>query len=252
METDVLTDRVWNKYLTGRDQAVFSQSGFGARAGFGERPALLVIDVNYAFCDEGPRPILESMKRWPSSCGEYAWNAMPFLERVIGGCRSKGVPIIYTTGSFRDDGWDAGSWRWKFAGLDTATRDSEKSLDGNKIVLQIAPHAKDIVLEKQKPSAFFGTNLASYLTLLRCDSVIVIGTTTSGCVRATVTDAFSLNYRVTVVEEACFDRSEASHAVNLLDMHAKYADVVGVGEALEFISNLPAQMYDLPQGRPMD
>ena len=84
----------------------------------------------------------------------------------------------------------------------------------------IAPGPQDIVLKKQKPSGFFGTNLPSYLTLLGCDSVIVVGTTTSGCVRATVVDAFSLNYRVIVAEEGCFDRSEASHAVSLCDMHA--------------------------------
>ncbi len=79
---------------------------------------------------------------------------------------------------------------------------------------------------KQKPSGFFGTNMASYLTLLGCDSVIVTGTTTSGCVRATVLDAFSLNYRIALAEEGCFDRSQASHAINLCDMNAKYADVV--------------------------
>jgi nicotinamidase-related amidase len=79
----------------------------------------------------------------------------------------------------------------------------------------IAPGPREIVIKKQKPSGFFGTNLASYLTLLGCDSVIVVGTTTSGCVRATAVDAFSLNYRVTLAEEGCFDRSEASHAVSL-------------------------------------
>ena len=68
----------------------------------------------------------------------------------------------------------------------------------------IAPGPRDIVIKKHKPSGFFGTNLASYLTLLGCDSVIVVGTTTSGCVRATVVDAFSLNYRVILAEEGCF------------------------------------------------
>ena len=110
----------------------------------------------------------------------------------------------------------------------------------------IAPGPKDIVIKKQKPSGFFGTNLASYLTLLGCDSVIVVGTTTSGCVRATVVDAFSLNYRVILAEEGCFDRSEASHAVSLCDMHAKYADVVPTAEVLEFIDTLPSGQYDLP------
>ena len=76
--------------------------------------------------------------------------------------------------------------------------------------------------------------MTSYLTLLGCDSVIVTGTTTSGCVRATVLDAFSLNYRISLAEEGCFDRSQASHAINLCDMNAKYADVVKTSEVLEF------------------
>src|SRR5204863_8116530 len=90
---------------------------------------------------------------------------------------------------------------------------NDPPLNGNGIVAPIAPSPKDIVIRKQKPSGFFGSNLASFLTLLGCDSIIVTGTTTSGCVRATVVDAFSLNYRVILAEEGCFDRSEASHAV---------------------------------------
>jgi maleamate amidohydrolase len=112
----------------------------------------------------------------------------------------------------------------------------------------IAPGARDIVIKKQKPSGFFGTNLASYFTLLGCDSVIVVGTTTSGCVRATVVDAFSLNYRVVLAEEGCFDRSEASHAVGLCDMHAKYADVMPISEILSYIDQLAIDLFDLPTG----
>jgi len=123
-------------------------------------------------------------------------------------------------------------------------------IDGNEIVAMIAPGPRDIVIKKQKPSGFFGTNLASYLTLLGCDSVIVVGTTTSGCVRATVVDGFSLNYRVIVAEEGCFDRSEASHAVSLCDMHAKYADVVPLAEVLSYFDRLPGGLFDLPTGSP--
>jgi nicotinamidase-related amidase len=112
----------------------------------------------------------------------------------------------------------------------------------------IAPGPRDIVIKKQKPSGFFGSNLASYLTLLGADSVVVVGTTTSGCVRATVVDPFSLNYRVILAEEGCFDRSEASHAVSLCDMHAKYADVVATAEVLAYFDRLPVGLFDLPAG----
>jgi maleamate amidohydrolase len=103
------------------------------------------------------------------------------------------------------------------------------------------------VVLKQKPSGFFGTNMTSYLTLLGCDSLIVTGTTTSGCVRATVLDAFSLNYRIALAEEGCFDRSQASHAINLCDMNAKYADVVKTSEILAYLETLPIGMFDLPK-----
>ncbi len=84
--------------------------------------------------------------------------------------------------------------------------------------------------------------------MLGCDSVIIVGTTTSGCLRATAVDAFSLNYRVILAEEGCFDRSEASHAVSLCDMHAKYADVVPTAEILSYFNQLPANLFDLPPG----
>jgi maleamate amidohydrolase len=241
-----MSERVWDKFLTERDKAVFAAGGFGARAGFGKRPALLVVDVNWAFCGERPEPILESITRWRTSCGEESWVALDYIKRLIEAARAKGLPVIYTTGERRPDNWDAGSWRWKSSRGEEPTRSNSR--DGNEIVAMIAPGPKDIVIKKQKPSGFFGTNLASYLTLLGCDSVIVVGTTTSGCVRATVVDAFSLNYRVILAEEGCFDRSQASHALSLCDMHAKYADVVSTAEILAYFDQLPGDLFELPTG----
>jgi nicotinamidase-related amidase len=243
-----MKERIWDQFLTERDKAVFAAGSFGARAGFGKRPALLVIDVNWAFCGEGPEPILESIKHWRTSCGEEAWVALEYLKSLTEAARTKGLPVIYTTGERRADNWDAGSWRWKSTRGDEASGSVHDDIDGNEIVTMIAPGPRDIVIKKQKPSGFFGTNLASYLTLLGCDSVIVVGTTASGCVRATVVDAFSLNYRVTLAEEGCFDRSEASHAVSLCDMHAKYADVVSTAEILSYIDQLAVDFFDLPTG----
>jgi maleamate amidohydrolase len=246
-----MSEPIWNRYLTERDRAVFEASGYGARGGFGKRPALLIIDVNWAFCGDKPEPILESIKRWRNSCGEDAWLALPYIKSLIEKCRQKGVPVIYTTGVRRSDNWDGGSWLWKNARGREDQRSRSSNLDGNEIVTPIAPGPQDIVVYKQKPSGFFGSNLASYLTLLGCDSVIVTGTTTSGCVRATVLDAFSLNYRVALAEEGCFDRSQASHAINLCDMNAKYADVVKTAEALAFLDSLPEGIFDLPKGAPV-
>src|SRR5213082_1068344 len=86
----MMNERVWDKFLTERDRAVFAAGGFGARAGFGKRPALLVIDVNWAFCGERPESILESIKRWRTSCGEEAWAALEYIRFLIEAARAKG------------------------------------------------------------------------------------------------------------------------------------------------------------------
>jgi len=242
-----MSEPVWNKFLTERDKQVFAASGFAARQGFGKRPVVMVVDVNYAFCGDRPEPILESIKRWSASCGEDAWKGIKAIKALLGAARAKGLPVIYSTGTRRDDDWDRGSWTWK------SSRSGERpktpaGLDGNTIVPDIAPQPQDIVIAKQKPSVFHGTPLASFLVLLGADSLIVTGTTTSGCVRATVVDAFSSNYRVSIVEEGCFDRSEASHAISLCDMDAKYADVVKLSETLAYIETLPKGSFELPRG----
>ncbi|MEJ1158417.1 isochorismatase family protein [Prosthecomicrobium sp. N25] len=240
--------RIWDQFLTERDKAVLAAAGYGALGAWGERPALIVVDVNYAFCGDKPEPILESIKKWRTSCGEDAWEAIPVLQRLIDLCRAKGIPVIYTTGIRRPDGWNGGSWLWKSKRGGERPKVDATGLDGNTIVDEIAPGPRDIVVRKEKPSGFFGTPLGSYLQILGCDSVIVTGTTTSGCVRATVIDAFSQNFRVTVVEDGCFDRSQASHAINLCDMNAKYANVLDSETVLAHLRELPQGMFDLPSG----
>ena len=245
-----MVERIWDRYLTERDKEVFRVSGYGATGGFGKRPALLVIDVTYNFTGDVSEPILESLERWRNSCGEEAWAAIPVIKRLQDTAHAKGIPVIYTNWAPRGDNWDLGSWTWKNTRVEERERTRGTNIDGDTIVNEIAPQAQDIVVYKLKPSGFYGTNMRSFLTLLQADSVIVTGTTTSGCVRATVIDAFSDNYRVAVVEDGCFDRSQASHAINLCDMHAKYADVVGSDEVIRYIDSLPEGLFDLPEGVP--
>ena len=130
-----MSEPIWNQFLTERDKAVFGTSGYGARQGFGKRPALLIIDVNYAFCDERSMPILESIKRWRNSCGEDAWVAMPYLKSLIDKARDKGIPVIYTTGVRREDNWDSGSWSWKNSrSAEDNVHKPQTNIDGNEIV----------------------------------------------------------------------------------------------------------------------
>ena len=237
---------VWTRFLTERDKQVFAAGGFGARQGYGKRPAVIVVDVNYHFCGDRPAPILESIKRWRASCGEEAWQGIAAIRKLLAAARERGLPVIYTTGARRDDGWDAGSWAWKNPRTNEKPTTEHGGLDGNTIVREIEPQPRDIVIPKHKPSAFFGTPLLSFLVHLGVDSLLLAGTTTSGCVRATAVDAFSNNYRVAVVEECCFDRAQASHALSLCDLHAKYADIVGLDDAVQFVKSLDAGMFELP------
>jgi len=234
---------VWDQFLTERDKQVFTGAGYGKPAGFGQRPVVLVVDVNYAFVGDRPEPILDSVKRWRNSCGEEGWQAMEHIRTLLDAARLRGVPVFYSTGMDpRPDGWDSGRWADK-----NARRSEDVSANaalGNTIPPQIAPQPEDIVIRKSKPSVFFGTLLAAYLVDLQADSIIACGTTTGGCVRATILDGFSYNYRMSVVEECTFDRGQASHAINLFDMHQKYADVVPLAETLEFLRSLPEGLFD--------
>src|SRR5262249_51145137 len=136
-----MSEPIWNQFLTERDKAVFATSGYGARQGFSKRPALIVIDVNYAFCGDKPEPILESIKRWRNCWGEDAWVALPYIRALIDKAHDKGLPVIYTTGVRRGDLWDSGSWAWKNnrSAEDAANKTVTCNLDGNEIMAEIAP-----------------------------------------------------------------------------------------------------------------
>jgi maleamate amidohydrolase len=237
--------RIWDEFLTDRDKEIFANSGYGRRGGFGKRPALIIVDVNYNFVGDKPTEITGQIKEWRNACGVEGWEAVEVIRKVIERCRLRNVPIFYTTNTRRPDGWDATSRRWK---NHRALENYERETRGNEIVAEIAPDPRDIVIVKHKPSGFFGTPLLSFLNFLQVDTLLVCGVSTSGCVRATVTDAFSNNYRVSLIEDACFDRSQASHAVSLCDMNAKYADVIGSEEVVSYLNGLDDDLFELPSG----
>jgi nicotinamidase-related amidase len=233
----------WDDILTPRDKEIFALSGFGKRAGFGQRPALLIIDVNYNFVGDKPEPILESIKRFRTSCGEEGWQGVRRIRELLAEARNKHLPTFYTTAEEHRanstvliGGWAAKSSRTTEDMTDTWEK-------ANEIVAEIAPQPGDIIVHKQKPSAFFGTALMSMLTEVHADTLLVTGTTTGGCVRASVIDAFSYNLKVSVIEECVFDRGQASHKINLFDMAMKYADVIPLKEAIDYIRGLPDNLY---------
>jgi maleamate amidohydrolase len=197
----------------------------------GPRPALLAIDLYELVYQGGPKPVEEVSKQFPSSCGIHAYTAIPPTKQVFAAARKAGLPVIYTTGDARPDSKPQ---------LVSATNRRGVPLDPKvwDIRADFKPEPGDTVITKQRASAFFGTPLIAHLTMLGVQSVIIVGDSTSGCVRASAVDAYSHGFHVVLVEECCFDRCELSHKVNLFDMHHKYADVMHVEDVLAELAKL--------------
>ena len=236
-------ERIWDKYLTDLDRQVYEAAGFGHRSGFGTRPALVIIDVQYRTCGESPQPILEAIKEYKTSCGEVGWRAVGVIEKLLQAARLRSVPVIYPVVE-RKDRFDTGRWKDKIPTIADPT--SYIGNRGPQIIESIEPQVGDIVVSKRYASAFFGTPLMTYLNDLDRDTLIITGATTSGCVRATVAEAFSYGFHVIVVEDGVFDRGEVSHAINLFDMDQKYADVMPSATVLAHWEPLPQKKEGAP------
>ncbi len=195
---------------------VYARQNFGNCVGFGRRPALLIVDFQVGFADPevfGGGNVREAIAA-----------AVPLLAEA----RKLGLPVAYTRAVFSDDGSDAGVFGMKVPALKRLT----DSADISQIVPELAPQPGDYVVRKTGPSAFFGTPLASWLNTKGVDTLIVSGATTSGCVRASVIDAISYNFRTMVITDCCGDRALGPHEANLFDMGQKYADLMTAEEAI--------------------
>ena len=186
------------------------RGAFDGSLGFGEKPALILIDFVQAYFEE--------------SCPLYAGveESLTSALRIRDAARAADIPVIYTNVVYQAGGADGGVFFRKVPAL-------EAFIEGNPLggwPQGLTPAAGEVVISKQYPSAFFGTSLAAMLTFLKVDTLIITGLTTSGCVRATCIDAVSSGFIPIVVSDACGDRHEAPHTANLFDMQAKYADVV--------------------------
>ena len=185
----------------------------------GERPALLAIDLYNLVYRGGAKEPHEIIGDYPSTCGKYAWDAVEPTKALFAAARKAGVPVLYTTAPMTSDVVATN----RQAGLASSNEDYE-------IFEAFAPQEGDIMIVKERASAFYGTPILPELNRLGIKSLIVCGESTSGCVRASTVDAYSAGYHVTLAEECVFDRSLLSHKVNLFDLHHKYADVLGVDE----------------------
>lgn len=210
---------VWNEHLTPTEREVYSRAGYWQDFGLGHSPALLVIDVEYNFTGHRCEPILDSMTRFSNSCGPAAWSAIPVIAELIAQARAEGFPVVYTHGQDKDS---------------TVTLPRV----GTDIVDEVRPDPTDLVVAKATASAFFDTEIADYLKARAVDTIVHLGCTTSGCVRASVVDASAHGFANAVVEEGVFDRALLPHVTSLFDMHAKYADVIDADEARRYLASV--------------
>ena len=203
-------------------EADYASAGFGGRLGFGSRPALAVIDFALAYLQEDS-PLYAGVSDALDSC-----------RRVLRGARAAGIPVVFTRVEYQGGGADGGVFYRKVAAL--------RCFDRGNPLAELAPSLKplpsDVIVTKQYASAFFGTSLASTLTSLGVDTLIVTGVSTSGCVRATALDACQHGFIPAVVRQAVGDRNQAVHEANLFDLNAKYADVVTEAEVLAYLNGL--------------
>lgn len=198
---------------------LFVERGFAGRVGFGRRPAILIIDIIQAFTEKS------------SPLAADFGPQIAAAQRILRISRKVGVPIIFTTVEYDPSLKDAGLFVRKVSGL--------KWLVTGSRWVDLHPALRrrkgELLIKKKYASAFFGTELASFLTTQSVDTVIVCGFTTSGCVRATVVDALQYGLRAIVPREAVGDRASQPHEASLFDIDAKYGDVVELDKVLDYL-----------------
>ena len=190
----------------------------------GSRPAIVAVDLYDLVYDGGPRPVRELIESYPASCGEYAWNALPPTIELYKRARSRGVPIVHVTYDTRAETDPRGIHP-------TNRQRRQKDLSLYRIKEELAPVEGELVVYKKRASAFFGTPLAAFLNELGADCLMIVGESTSGCVRSSVVEAWSLGYPVAVVAECVYDRHPLTQKTALFDLHLKYATVMTLEQA---------------------
>ena len=199
--------------------ADYAKAGFGGHLPFGDRPAVLVVDVCRAYLDPAS----------PLYAG--AEDALAANVTLVAAARAASVPVLFTRVRYSANGLDGGLFYRKVPAL-AAYLDDNPLGDFDDA---LRPQVDDIVVTKQYASAFFGTSLAASLNAQGIDTLVITGFSTSGCVRATALDALQHGFVPYVVREACGDRAPGPHQANLFDLQAKYAEVVALGDIIALL-----------------
>ena len=205
-------------------RALYAKKGLGGRTGWGARPAVIVVDVTNGFTDPG------------SPVGADLAGVIAETNRVLDVARKSGVPVIFTSIAYEDPDIEGGHWVRKIPAL----RVLRKGTPAVDVDVRLNRKKHEPVIYKCYTSSFFGTHLQALLQHLGVDTLVVCGTSTSGCIRATACDAVQLGFRCIVPETAVGDRAEAPHRANLFDIDSKYADVMPIRDVLEALQRIAA------------
>jgi maleamate amidohydrolase len=209
--------RPWDGVISPEEEASYEKAGWGGSVGFGEKPALVVVDMYRAFVDPD----------YPFS-GHGALTTAGHIKKLLEIFREGALPVFFTTAPLLAALTPAARGRWKArATTASALMQSQEAFD---LWPDLGRRDDEPIIVKTYPSAFFGTTLASQLIYHRVDTLVVAGTVTSGCVRGTCLDGFNYNYHVIVPEECVCDRGEVSHKVALFEIQMKYGDVLPLAE----------------------
>jgi maleamate amidohydrolase len=190
----------------------------------GRRLAVVAVDLYDLVYDGGARPVPELIESFPASCGEYAWRGLPPTMELFACARQNGVPVIHVTYDTRLE-----TDPRRIHPTNRKRRQPDLSL--YTIKQELTPQPGELVIYKKRASAFFGTPLAAFLNELQVDALIMVGESTSGCVRSSVVEGWSHGYPVAVVADCVFDRCDLIQKASLFDMHLKYAEVMDLSTA---------------------
>lgn len=224
---------VWDDVMAPEDLQLSARGKYGENVGFGQRPAVIVVDMIYRFLDPNYTY---------GTCGKMGWPAAHAIRQLLPLARAAVAPVFYTRSHIGRTQMERG--RWKHIAhlgnrlLSEAEYQQVFEPRQDEVIDELKPAPGEVVIVKPFISAFFGTHLASLLSYNQIDTLIVTGIVTSGCVRATVVDGFQHNYRVIVPEECVGDRSSVSHKVSLFDIQMKCGDVVPLARVQRYLQDL--------------
>lgn len=215
---------VWDGLIPERDLEIYRRAGFSRQPVWDGSPALLIVDALWGFIGHRRVDVLDAISEYPTACGEAGWDGLERTEEVLRFFREAELPVVHVCGSAGTDSIYGATTR--------AERTRGTGTGKYEIPEQIQPVPGEPVVFKSKASGFFRTALDVLLHKRKVDTVLIAGSTTCGCVRATAVDAHSNGFETIVLSDAVWDRSPFSHAVSLFEMSMKYASAVPVDEAI--------------------